>query len=354
MSDFDALIGVLKLQAQACAAMGSPFSGDLLERAAAGISTEPGFASAFQPWAGKSAREIFADAAPLRWLGAMHDAALAAPGSPLALAYPSPDRPGDASAAWPHIAERMGVNLDVVVAFMRHEPQTNEVRRSAVLAPGFLSIAEATTLPLRSLELGASAGLNQLWDRRRYQFGRDLAWGPADAAVILDAEWRGGAPPLGAAVEVVGRGACDRAPLDLTDAAQRRRLRAYLWPDQFDRLARFDAAVAETIVGGVKVDRADAVAWTKANAAPRPGVATVVFHSVFVQYMPAESQAALIETLNRYGDQATTEGPLAWLRMEPSPDAPAIMELRLSLWPNGEDRLLAHAHPHGAWVEWRG
>ena len=32
---------------------------------------------------------------------------------------------------------------------MAHEPQTNEVRRSACLLPGFLTIAAETGLPLR-------------------------------------------------------------------------------------------------------------------------------------------------------------------------------------------------------------
>jgi len=30
------------------------------------------------------------------------------------------------------------------------------------------------------------------------------------------------------------------------------------------------------------------------------------------------------------------------------------MELRLTLWPDGRERVLAAAHPHGAWVEWNG
>jgi hypothetical protein len=28
------------------------------------------------------------------------------------------------------------------------------------------------------------------------------------------------------------------------------------------------------------------------------------------------------------------------------------VEVRLRLWPGGEDRLLARAHHHGAWVDW--
>lgn len=115
-----------------------------------------------------------------------------------------------------------------------------------------------------------------------------------------------------------------------------------------------DDAVAQTLAAGVPVEAADAVAWARREARPRSGVATVVFHSVFFQYMPAESQAALVEVLSEAGAGATAAAPLAWLRMEPARDNPASMELRLTLWPGGEDRLLAAAHPHGAWIEWTG
>jgi len=56
--------------------------------------------------------------------------------------------------------------------------------------------------------------------------------------------------------------------------------------------------------------------------------------------------------LEAHGRAATTEAPFAWLRMEPAPDNMARMELRLTLWPGGEERVLAEVHPHGAWVKW--
>jgi hypothetical protein len=354
MSKFEALIDVLKAQAGVCAAMGAPFTGGLLERAAEALPTDEAFRSAFRPWAESARREIWEDAVALRWLGAMHDAALAEPASPLANAYPATDRAGDLAAAWPLAARDMRTSLVQVAAFMGLEPQTNEVRRSAVLLPGFLAVAEATSLPMRILELGGSAGLNQFWDHRRYHFGAEMTWGPKTASVSIDTEWRGAPPPLGARIEVVSRAACDRNPIDLADLTQRRRLRAYIWADQLDRLARFDSAVAEALAQHIVVERSDAVAWTRSQAAPKAGVATVVFHSVFFQCVPKESQTALIETLSAFGEEATTDGPFAWLRMEPSPANPAVMELRLTLWPAGEDRLLAHAHPHGAWIEWLG
>lgn len=68
--------------------------------------------------------------------------------------------------------------------------------------------------------------------------------------------------------------------------------------------------------------------------------------------MPPESQVALAQTIANHGAKATPEAPFAWLRMEPPPENMAVMEVRLTMWPGGEDRVLATVHPHGAWVKW--
>jgi hypothetical protein len=344
----EALIDVLKWQGAACTAMGSPFSGDLLERASAALAEQPTFQAIFAPWQGQDRRQLFHDAVALRWLGALHEIALEQPDGALAAAYAG----RDPATAWPVIEGLMRDQEARIADFMSHEPQTNEVRRSAVLLPGFLAIAAETGLPMRVLELGASAGLNQLWDQRRYDLGAAGAWGPADAAVRLDIDWRGPPPPLEAPVQVAARAACDRKPVDIADPLQRRRLTAYVWPDQAERLERLEAAMAQTLAAGITVEAADAVAWAKREAEPKRGLATVVFHSVFITYMPAERQAALAANMAAAGTRASNYAPLAWLRMEPGADNPAVMELRLTLWPAGADRLLATAHPHGAWIEW--
>ncbi|MDQ2861894.1 MAG: DUF2332 family protein, partial [Pseudomonadota bacterium] len=101
------------------------------------------------------------------------------------------------------------------------------------------------------------------------------------------------------------------------------------------------------------VEAEDAVSWAGRRAIPREGAAAVLFHSVFWQYMPADTQAALTATIETLGARATRRAPFAWLRMEPAPDNMAAMEVRLTSWPHGEERLLAFVHPHGAWVEWK-
>lgn len=346
----DPVVQALEAQGKVCASFGSPFYGALTEAAAGDLGTSA--RALFAPWTGQSLSQLMEAAASLRFLGALHDLALGGDEPTLTAAFPPWS--DDGRIAWraaQAAIERHGPRL---AAFMVHEPQTNEVRRSACLLPGFLVIAAMTDLPLRCLEAGASAGLNQLWHRYGYHLGAAGRWGDAAAPLQLDTEWLGPPPPLQAPVRVVETAACDRKPLDIADPAQRRRLKAYLWPDQIERIARFDAAADMAIAAGVRVEAADAASWAEANAAPCAGVATVFFHSIFWQYLPAETQAAIRATLERHGAAAAREAPLAWLRMEPAPGQMVPIELRLTLWPGGEDRRLAVVHAHGAKVEWEG
>ena len=338
-------------QANSCRALGSPFHGDLLTLAAEDLQAGGPVTALLSPWAATDYRKLVEDAVCLRLLGSLHDLVLSGDDPALAATYPQPGRNAEPAVAW--IAARSAIigHEDRLAAFMSHEPQTNEVRRSACLAPGFLTIAHVTGLPIRAFEVAASAGLNLNWDKYRYQFG-DTAWGDPAARVVMDTEWTGGPPPVDAHVEVVERGACDRRPGDLTDPDQRRRLLAYIWPDQFERLDRIRAAIDLALSLGVTVEAADAVAWTARVAAPQAGAVTVLYHSVFWQYMPPESQAALAQVIAGHGAKATPDAPFAWLRMEPAPDNMAVMEVRLTIWPDGENRLLAQVHPHGARVKW--
>jgi hypothetical protein len=282
----------------------------------------------------------------------LHAIALAEPDGPLAAQYPAmtdkPDWPALTAAARAVLTGRRAE----VVAFMVSPPQTNEVGRSFCLAPGFQVIAGETGLPLRLFEIGSSAGLNLRFDRYDYDFaGRP--WGEAGSAVLLDNEWRGGAPPL-SPVRVTERSGCDQAPVNIADPARALRLQAYVWPDQAKRLARVRGAIEIARANPALLEKADAAAWTAANLAPKTGAVSVLFHSVMWQYMPAQTQANVLAAIESAGAAASPEAPVAWLRMEPNPRRPQWqMELRLTLWPCGEDRHLADVHPHGTWVEWR-
>ena len=338
-------------QARVCEAAGSPFSAGILDRLGGSLAAP--LAPLLQPWADADIQRIGADAVPMRLLGGLHWLALGGEEPGLAAQYPQQRPQTDwpaAEAALADVARRRGLDL---AAFMTSPPQTNEVRRAFALVGGFLTVAVETGLPLRCLEIGASAGLLQNWDRFRYVFGDHGGWGPAGSPALIDGEWRGPPPPLDAALKVALRRGCDVEPVRIAEAAARLRLQAFVWADQADRLARLRSALAVADEAGVALDRADAADWCALHLHPQPGQATVLHHSVMWQYMPAQIQARVREAIETAGRAATPDAPFAWLRMEP-PDLVPVMDIRLTLWPGGEERLLGHSHPHGAWVQWLG
>ena len=58
-----------------------------------------------------------------------------------------------------------------------------------------LVLAEQTRLSLSWREIGASAGLNQAFDRYRYELG-SAEIGAADAPVVIRTRWEGSVPPV--------------------------------------------------------------------------------------------------------------------------------------------------------------
>ena len=292
-----------------------------------------------------------ADALVLRLLGGLHALVRAGALPALAAVYPPNTLPDDkilAARLRDALADDEASRQ--LLPWLDAPPQTNEVARSGVLMPGLMVVAAATGLPLRLFELGASGGLNLRLDRYAYDLGGARS-GPADAPIVLAPAWTGPPPPA-AVVAVATRAAVDLAPVDVARA--RDRLLAYVWPDQPERAARLAAAIDAFVADPAPIARADAADWVEAHVALLPGTATVVLHSIAFQYFPPASQARIAAHMATTEVAATAAAPLAWLRFEMPPGPPALPELRLTLWPGGDDRLLARAHPHGASVEWLG
>jgi hypothetical protein len=255
----------------------------------------------------------------------------------------------EADEAWRALCDLCDANRDEVrAAAATLRVQTNEVLRSAVLAPGFLRIAARTGLPLRIREIGSSAGLNLLFDRYRYQLGPHR-FGDVDSPLQLEASWEGAAPDLDAPLRVADRRGCDVAPFDVRNAEHRLRLESFIWPEQLERLARLRAALAVALREPPPIDAVPAGEWVEAQVSGHAdGVATVFFHSVVWWYIPDAERARITRAIEAAGARATPDAPIAWLRMEGSRLEEA--ELRLRHWPDGADTHLADVHYHGASV----
>lgn len=336
-------------QAGFCDAMGSPFTARLIERLADDLQAGGPTAALVADWPGPPR----ADAVSLRLAGALHAAALAGRDAALAAQYP-PARPAfGADEVWRAARAFLAREHAWVAAFIRSPPQTNEIRRAIALLAGFLDLAARFDLPFELLEIGASAGLNLSWDRFAYRT-RSWRWG-ADDAPVIETDWRGPPPPLDARPRVRARAGCDLNPLDLRVPDERLRLRSYIWADQADRLARFDAAVGVALAHDVHVERADAATWLDERLARRPADAvTVVYHSVFLQYPPPATRARIAASIAAAA--AASPAPLAWLRLEPEvvlggPRDSVRFLVDVIIWPGGERRILAVTDGHVRFVD---
>lgn len=277
----------------------------------------------------------------LRLMGAVHRIVLRGDSPELAGQYPSAG--GEPRNPWPAFLDTVRVYADALRRLVDDPVQTNEPARCAGLLGGFLEIARRAGLPLRLLEVGASAGLNLRFDSYRYELG-DERWGPADSGVVLKSRLSG-RPPLDGSVRVVARAGCDAQPVDPRSQEGRLTLTAYVWADQVERLERLRAAL--TVAGRVDapVERAHAAEWIEERLAqPAGGAVTVVFHSIVMQYLTAAERERFERALRGARE------PLAWLRMEP--EGERLASLRLTLWPAGDELLLARVGFHGDPVEW--
>jgi hypothetical protein len=335
----------LRWQAEWCRRIGSPLYERLLERAAED-------AEAGGPvWSALEGREH--DPLPsmlaLRFMGAIHRLVLEGRAPELGRFYPSAGGTPDLDGAAAAFLETVAANLETLRELVANPVQTNEVGRSATLLGGFLLVAAETGLPLRLLEVGASAGLNLRFDRYFYSSADSEFGDPTSRVRFLDA-FDNGRPRFDANLSVAARGGCDMQPLDPTSETDRLTLLSYLWPDQTDRFTNLRAALDIAATVPVDVERADAPDWTERNLADRhDGCATVVFHSIMLQYLSDGSRSRFVAAIEAAGERAAPESPLAWLRMEPGTED---AELRLTSWPGGGERLLAHSGFHGPPVRW--
>lgn len=335
-------------QAAACEALGSPFTARLSHLFADGL--RPGNPVADRILQCSGDPSPIADSVPLRIAGALHALVLEGRDEALKAAYP-PNHADD-NTLWSVVAGAMSIHANFILNRLTSAPQTNEVRRSGALLPGFLLIGEMFDKPLLLSEVGASAGLNLQWDRYRYDLG-GYAFGPTGSPVVISPEWRGQPAPSGS-VAVAARAGCDLKPVHASNPAHRLRMLSYIWADQTDRLHRTAAALDIAAREGLTVKQADAIGWlTHRLAHPHPGAVHVVYHTIAWQYLPPPLRERGETLLAEAGSRATLDAPLARLALEVD-DKPDGASLTLQIWPSGEKKEIGRGDFHGRWVDWRG
>ncbi len=310
------------------------------------------------------------------FLAATHDLVLDEDASELAAIY----RGDSVADPWPPFRDLVDRRRDDLADCLQtRSVQTNEVGRSALLAPALRVAAGAR--PVALVELGPSAGLNLFPDRYRLEYrvaGEVVAvLGDAASPVTVGCELVGphrpdlasGPGPSGLP-DVVARTGVDPNPLDAGDPADRRWLRACLWPGAPERAAVLAGAldlVAATPPDLRVGDAADALEPLVAEvaAAVGPDALVVVVATWALAYLPGVAREAVLAGLDRRGADhdlalVTFEEPSCtpWVpALDPGLAAAAggtATVLGLRTWTRGvvRTRALASAQPHGRRLAW--
>ena len=338
----------IEWQARHSEKAGAPCTARVIRAEQAILETDTATGRRMANWQGLS----LADAMPLRVAGGLHWLCLRGEDRRLEPVYAGLLTDQETIDA---IVADMAVRFDArLMPWLDGPPQTNEAGRSASVMAGLLWFAGKLGPRFELNEIGASAGVNTMMGRYFYDLGGTTA-GPSLSRMRIAPEWRGEAPPANP-VEIVAARGCDQAPVDLTDPDQALRLKAYVWADATERMARLDTAIAMAERAAPELEQSDAVDFVRGLLAgpQEDGVTRVLFHTIVWQYLPAASQGAIEAMMDEAGAAATAERPLAWIALETNRETFAH-ELRVRYWPGGGEAVhLANAHPHGAWVEWLG
>jgi hypothetical protein len=347
----------LRRQALACRQLGSPLYGGLLDHAADDLLGGGPTAGVLDGYLACPWRSALA----LRMLGGVHALVLTGQAPELAAFYPSAGGsadPGPGSArAWAAARQVLAGQRDAVRDWLDRPPQTNEVGRAAALLGGLRHLAAEASLPVRLVEIGASAGLNLRADRFHIP-GEAGRYGDPSSPVVLAGAWRGQPPPASpspftaAPVEVIERTGGDRTPIDPATDQGRLTLAAYVWPDQADRMQRLRGALAVAAQFPATL-RPELASDTVRRTALAEGTWTVLWHSIVRQYLDEAQRAAVTEGIAALGAAATSSARFAWLALEPhrvTTDGECLVTL--TTWPGGHQRVLGTAPPHGLPVTW--
>jgi len=237
--------------------------------------------------------------------------------------------------------------------------QTNEIGRCNWFLFPF-AMLEAEVGALAQVDVGSSAGLNQLLSKIAYDIAPGGLIGESDSLTIMCNI--SGTPPIPTQVpNVCWSVGLDAKPIDVRNDEEVRWLEACVWPDQVERFDRLQRAISLAQHHNIAVERGDAVddvaqAIERAAKYGHPVVTT----SWVLNYLPPERRIAFVDELDRVG----TERDISWVIAESpyeTPELPGhrgsdelITVITLVTWRRGQRAVqrLATTHPHGQWIHW--
>lgn len=207
-------------------------------------------------------------------------------------------------------------------------------------------------MPLALVEIGASAGLNLLWDKYGYTYDSLGHFGRPDYPVQIRCSLIGRKVPLipSDLPFVQLRSGIDIHPISITDPEEVRWLRALIWPEHTDR--------AVLLANAVTIARLDPPVVMAGNAADvlLPSVETVpnntalcFFHSYTLNQCPEHNRNRILRNVEEIAETRDVfRVSLEWYDGQQQP------HLELYSYTGGQVKreLLAYCESHGRSLEW--
>ena len=231
--------------------------------------------------------------------------------------------------------------------------QTNDPQRSCSLLPALEYIErQVGGRPLALVEIGASAGLNLLWDRYSYDYGDGRRYGEPSSLVGLSCKLLGPhPPPLPATPPAVAfRIGIDLNPIDIEDADSILWLRALVSPEQRATAAILGKALSLARQDPPRIVRGDAVEVLTAVLRRVPaGAILCIFHSFALAQFTEEGRRRLMDEIASWG--AKREVFLVSIEYSWEVDRTEIVVTHF----NGASSLravLGYCDSHSTWLKW--
>ena len=250
--------------------------------------------------------------------------------------------------------------------------QTNETGRGLAW---LLPVACLGWDAVHLVELGASAGLNLVADRRSYRIADAadpsqtlLQLGDPPPQFTVLARGTGEIPPLACCPTILSRTGGDMMPFHLRTADDELTLASFVWGDQVARMERLREGIRalhaiETSTAPVRLAQLtlpDGLPAFLDEGLPRSFDAPVViFNTTVTMYLP-DRGASLPPMVAEWAGRQSV--PVLWLQWEPWWDGPPPPEKEwfawtADYWPNdgraaGGRFHLAWVQPHGTALQW--
>jgi hypothetical protein len=280
----------------------------------------------------------------------------------------SPDDPGFEGA----LREAILLRRSRLRAFIQRAiVQTNETGRGLCW---LLPVMSMNWERVQLVDLGASAGLNLLAERRAYRLVEarsgsrllDLGQGYPEQFVT---KCRGYLSPLGnyrdrTPPRIVGRIGCDLAPFPLSGREDELTLTSFIWGDQVARVQRLregieafrQVEISDAPVKLYQIDLPDELnRFLHQHVPTEPHTPVVLYNTWMTSYLHDKGQSMMYHVDQWANGQ---KRPVLWLQWEPPRDGSEPPEYgwcawTADLWQSGEHHhwRLGWAHPHGGQVE---